>query len=59
MYVFIVTFIRETFQVTAASLIRIISGRPANAVERELTNLLRQFLQKAIAHSHLMNPGAL
>ena len=54
--IFVVTFVREAAKQAAGSLFRIVSGRPSNAMEVAAADALRQFLQRMINRSRLMNP---
>ena len=54
--IFVVSLVREAVATTATSLFRIISGHPSNELERVAADALRQFLQKMIDRSRLMNP---
>ena len=54
--IFVVTFMREATKQAASTLYRILSGSPSNEMERAAADALRQFLQRLIARSRLMNP---
>lgn len=51
------TALQEVFRMVGASLYRIFSGQPRYQFERDLTDALRELLQRLVSRSRLMNPA--
>lgn len=54
--VHIVTIIKTSATVLAASLVNILTGNPQNLVEQVLADALRELVSTLVKRSRLMNP---